>query len=57
MNKQFVIVEQYDNCDPTVHGTFKTKELAERKAKELTSKYDDYDWGHSQGVVIREVKQ
>jgi hypothetical protein len=52
----YIVIAQYDSCDPAAWGTYKTYDEAKAKVDELRKNFDDYDHNHCTSLVVTKLK-
>ena len=53
----YVIVTEWNNTEPEVHGTFKTAEQAYETKKSIKLPWSEWDWNHSTGINVIKMQE
>ena len=53
----YVIVTEWNNTEPEVHGTFKTAEQAYETKKSIKLTWSEWDWNHSTGINVIKMQE
>ena len=56
MNKRYVVVTEWNNTEPEVHGPFWEGQAYETK-KSIKLTWSEWDWNHSTGINVIKMQE
>ena len=53
----YVIVIEWNNTEPEVHGTYKRQSAAEKAMKKVQVAWGEWEWNHFTGINVIKIKK